>query len=344
MNPPSCNTGGNNPPTKPSKTNLDWFAFTYQDTGEFHEKHVRREKILDFLPGCRLGETERGHNGYDNERKIFIGTVIVGWMNYGASTHDRTLVVITGEGLRLRRFKDLQDEGLQKIQDVFPEARISRIDVALDLYEGEFTPSDAARAYEQGEFDNPPALRRPYSQWVGTKENGEDEAATFYVGKRKSKKLLRVYMKGLQIMRNIDPLKLAEMKAEGIISDWMPDNPEEMVPWVRLEMEWGHDKKKPLSFDMIGKRDDYFSGAYPWLARVMDSTTAAKPKYLPKEPEVEVAHLIKACKASYGGLIFHLSEELGYSPEKIVQLLKGEKTAARIKTYAEGIDSYDCLF
>jgi len=112
----------------------------------------------------------------------------------------------------------------------------------------------------------------------------------------------------------------------------------EAIPWTRVELIYKHDKLRPLSSDIIVDRDVFFAGAYPILSDLLAREDGIRPSYIPKDEDCEVAKLIAAGKMSYGGLVYFLSEELGWDDARIVAALKGTKSSARLMVDRERPD------
>ena len=336
MRPPVCNTGGNRPNTPP-KTIIDWFSFTYLETSDFAQNSRLREQVLNLVPNSNLSDTLPGVFGYPSQRQILVGSAVCGWIAYGAD-HNRAWVVITGQGLTQRRYAKRSDTQLIEFMDSWPGMRLGRIDIALDVTDGSVTPEGAKKAWKQGQFSLPPAMKAPRTRMIESNTYDDDKnAQTFYVGSRKASKKARIYMKGFQLMGTYTPDEFWEGVKNGIFTCSLPENLEDIEKWTRVEIQYEHDKLKPLSWDMIRERDSYFAGSYPWAASVLKDAGAAKLDNIPKEQEVEVMHLVRACRDSYGGLIYHLRHVLGWTDDKIIKEIIGTKSAARIKSDKEGV-------
>lgn len=349
MMPPSCNTGAtyDAPPhpstlsTERKKTIIDWFSVSYTEPLKAIDRLHMQTTILGLIgPGTpiELGETEKGHHGYPCQRKVLHGNYVLGWFSYGAE-HRRAWLVITGDGLRYRREKQIKDEQLEEFEQL-PDCTINRCDIALDIFDGSFTVSDSFKAHGEGLYRLPQASKTPASKFFGSKDEHDDTALTHYIGSRKGAKFARVYDKGLQIMGGKSPEDFWAGVARGLIST--PELPEgQLEQWVRVELESKKTKDRPVPWDMPSQRDQYFAGAYPIFATLLGQHDGVRPEYLPRPEEVEVDHLVQACRASYGGLIYHLREQ-GFEDTQIVEMIIGEKKAARIKADKHALN--DCPF
>lgn len=349
MTPPSCNTGATSPVTSPSalttkvgsSTIIDWFSVSYSEGTDPYTRVDLSREILDLVaPGTpvEFGSNENGRHGYPQQRTLMHGNFFLGWLANGAS-HGRAWLVITGDGMRYRREHGVPDEQLVELEQL-PEAAINRCDIALDIFDGSFTVEDSFRAHQAGRYQLPSACRNPASKFFGSKDEAEATALTHYIGIRKGAKFARVYDKGLQLMGGKDPAVFWDGVNRGVLST--PILPEgELEKWVRVELESKKTNDRPVPWDMPVDRDSYFAGAYPIFADLIRKYDGKRPEYLPRPEEVEVDHLVMACKASYGGLIYHLREQ-GFDDSKIVEMLIGDKKAARIKADKHAVN--DCPF
>lgn len=135
-------------------------------------------------------------------------------------------------------------------------AKITRVDVALDDFEGEFTVTRAKRIYNAGGFQSKGKSHgsMPSFSEVKSGRGAASHGRTFYVGNRKNGKMLRVYEKGLQ-MEDADRPK-----------------------WVRWEVQFGN-KDRVIPWGMLCDPADYFVGAYEPFEKLfaarLDSATPA---------------------------------------------------------------------
>lgn len=115
-------------------------------------------------------------------------------------------------------------------------ARISRVDLACDDYEGRYPIGWAREQYESGAFDK--RGQRPKPKYIDDLNSGEGK--TFYVGSRKSENILRIYEKG---------------KEQGDTDS----------TWVRYEAELHGSNRRRIPFEVLIMCDEYLKGAYPAL-------------------------------------------------------------------------------
>jgi len=113
--------------------------------------------------------------------------------------------------------------------------RFTRVDVARDFFNGEYTIEKVLEAYREGGFTlsiTKPQLRREGLDW----DNDTQKGRTLYIGSRQSSRLVRAYEKGKQLG-------------------------DENSPWLRVELELrSRDLRIPL--DILLHAGDYLA-TYP---------------------------------------------------------------------------------
>lgn len=109
-------------------------------------------------------------------------------------------------------------------------ANVTRWDGAVDDYSGAHSVNDAVNLFLDGQFTaggNTPSCNQ-HGNWIQPDGSGR----TFYVGKRKNGKMLRVYEKGMQLG-----------------GQWHP--------WVRWEVEL-HNKDRIIPWDVLLEPGRFF--------------------------------------------------------------------------------------
>lgn len=114
-------------------------------------------------------------------------------------------------------------------------AHLTRLDLAADDFEGRHSVDDAVELYRAGLFNA--GGRKPKISQRGNWLEPDGTGRTFYIGKRDSGKLLRVYEKGMQF---------------GI--PWHP--------WTRTEVEF-HNVDRIIPWEAVLAPGKYLAGAYP---------------------------------------------------------------------------------
>jgi phage replication initiation protein len=160
---------------------------------------------------------------------------------------------------------------------------LTRVDLAVDCLEGEFSVDDAKEWLLAGEFNaggRNPRHSTPGDWLSPTPTYGR----TLEVGRRTNGKMLRAYEKGLQLA---------------------PGSGEK---WTRFEVELRNvDRDLPL--DVLLECDKYFVGAYKCLQRIL-AVAGERIATHQKEGEISMHELSEHCSVSYGRLINTLRTRL----------------------------------
>lgn len=268
--------------SNPRAALIDWLNFTfpfYFDGMRFIELSNRLGAAFGFAPGA---SRNKGHLGYSDSWELGNGYGILA--TGGQAQGNTCLVSLNGSGCA--PVKDWQAvHALLRSVD----ARITRIDLAYDDFQGVYNIIAALEMQALGKFAS--QGRPPAAQYVTDFDSGQGK--TLYVGSRDNGKLLRVYEKGKQLG---DPLS----------------------PWVRWEVEL-HNKDRTIPPEVLLRPGDYLAGAYPCLAWV--SETQDRIKTTRQQLKISFDHLVKYCRQSYGKLVYVMHEGLGYDPRDIVERL-----------------------
>ncbi len=250
---------------------------------------------LTNVVGPAFGSMEslgRGLHGYGQGYRFQRGGVrfaLGGQANTG-------LLSIPGEGCALvpdwARLVELLEGELK--------CRITRWDGAVDDYLGDRPVSEAVELYLGGAFNA--GGRRPSCDQKGNWIAPDGSGRTFYVGKRKNGKLLRVYEKGKQ---------LGEADS----------------PWTRWEVEL-HNVDRVIPWDVIANPAPYITGAYPALSWV--SGVGSRIPTLRRTDSISYQRIIHYARIAYGPLVDTMLEREG-SAERVVKKLWRGGTPKRLE-------------
>lgn len=152
-------------------------------------------------------------------------------------------------------------------------ARITRWDGAVDDFEGAHSVDGAVALYRSGAFNG--GGRKPSCDVRGNWIEADDSGRTFYVGKRRNGKLLRVYEKGKQL---------------GAVDS----------PWVRWEVEL-HNIDRVIPWEVIDDPARFIAGAYPALSWI--NGTASRIPTLQRTDGISYRRIIFYARMGYGKLI-----------------------------------------
>lgn len=195
---------------------------------------------------------KHGYTVYSPENEILL--------NIGIGGQNETVFFgLTGMGCKLA------DENWESrlhhwLDNVSVDGRITRIDLAHDDFNGEYSSFDWADEQESNDrFLLPKTRNRPACTYAGEFKHGDplNKGLTLYVGSRKNGKVIRCYEKGKQL---------------GDTSS----------AWFRSELEI-HAKKRLIPFDILLNPTEYFCGAYPYC---LDLITLAKKNQGDHTPQI----------------------------------------------------------
>lgn len=178
------------------------------------------------------------------------------------------------------------------------EAKITRVDLASDLFNSPFKPHDFLASYKDGLFKT--KGRSPSCSQLGDWVNDDNKGRTFTVGKRGSGKYLRIYEKGLQL--------------GGYFSKHFSD-------WVRIELELGG-KDRVVPTHALIKPAQYLAGAYPALSFLYEEQSLIKTKK--NMAQISVDRALETVRHQFGKYIYVFSELFGN--DKAIELLTRGKT------------------
>ncbi|WP_101097372.1 replication initiation factor domain-containing protein, partial [Neisseria meningitidis] len=128
--------------------------------------------------------------------------------------------------------------------------KITRVDIAKDFFNGEYSPNQAREDRNKGMFTCHHV--KPKGECLGSDWEEDDEAKmtkgkTYGIGSRESSKYVRVYEKGKQLG-------------------------DKTSTWTRFEIEFKA-KDIVIPFEVLQNPGEYFGGAYPICERFVQKAT-----------------------------------------------------------------------
>jgi phage replication initiation protein len=170
-------------------------------------------------------------------------------------------------------------------------ARLTRLDLAHDDFEGLHSVDAMVECYRRGEFRA--GGRSPSCKQMGNWLFPDGTGRTFYVGERRNGKLFRAYEKG---------------KMLGDCAS----------PWVRHEVQFGN-RDRVIPWEAVVEPGRYLAGAYPAL--VFIAKDASRIATLRRTDAISYKRLVHHAAVAYGPLLNVMREREG-SDEAVVQKLK----------------------
>jgi phage replication initiation protein len=272
----------------------DWLNATFLFDATPENMSRLHHQIIDHL-GPTFGQWDKrktSKNGYEQCFDIGAGAILgVG----GKHTGGTAWLSVPGGGCA-------QITDWPKVVALLAglQARITRWDGAIDVYDGQPSINDAVAFYQAGGFNA--GGDKPSYRQIGSWLEEDGKGRTFEVGSRDSGKLMRVYEKGKQ---------LGEL-----------DN-----PWVRWELEL-HNTDREIPLDVLLEPGRYVAGAYPCMAWVQDE--ASRIETIRKTGQISYEQLCHQLRIAYGRMINVMLKVEG-NADKVVEKLRREGVPGRLR-------------
>ncbi len=266
-------------------------TFPYNPTQENIIQLVEYFRLFLGEAFASLHERKGGLHGYKTSFKI--GNTD-GLLAYGGQ---RGTVLVSLPGSACALITDWQ-ACYHLFHDIL-KARISRWDGAVDVFDGIPSVDDAVQFYITDQFTaggNKPSCSQQ-GNWIEADGSGR----TFYVGKRKNGKLLRVYEKGKQLGDSTSP-------------------------WVRWELEL-HNRDRIIPWDVILEPGKYLAASYAcmdWVSEIQERIRTTR-----QTATLSYQHLTYYARQAYGPFINVMLEVEG-SAEKVIEQLIRPGSPARL--------------
>ena len=226
--------------------------------------------------------------GFKQAAQVFAFDAVVGRLDWG------------GDSMRGWVRVDIPGSGCQWVQDwdavseleALPSAELSRLDLALTTWSNEVSHERVVDAHASGRFGcggRPPAMR----QIISTDPRA---GRTCEVGKReKADKFFRGYEKGFELAGKLP----GNMGAGLTHIDGFP-----VEGIYRCEVEFKA-VNKPLPWEVIERRDQYFAGSYPFCADVLPGVDADILQRRPdRKPQTDLTAALENVRIQYGATLF----------------------------------------
>lgn len=178
-------------------------------------------------------------------------------------------------------------------------ARITRIDISHNFLFGNYTLDQAVQDWQNNRFtvrQTKPQAECQGTDWLSDTNKGR----TFYIGSKKSSRILYFYEKGKQLG-------------------------DESSQWVRLELRQ-RNKDYIIPFDVLLHCGDYLCSAYPYIAKILDYDFSEQYRFerLKKANGIAIDHVVKYAKMQVSPAIKML-QSLGLDADDIVDKLFNPK-------------------
>lgn len=302
------------------KTSVDWFAFRSKDTPD-----VFASALQDGLPShlsVDLKPRKTGWRAFEKSMEIWVTDKRAGDPN---ATMKCGMMMTGGANVRGWSMASLDGGGCSwvsdwsKLMDVCTDDldafELKRVDLALDRFDGSRW-EEVDQAWKDGKFNPPGSGRPPKAKPIDSRR--PQDGRTYYVGSRTSSKFYRGYEKGLQLLGpELAALELKGASREDIEGAFLrteahvvrTDHGPEFVSapifnWWRDEVEF-KPVNGPLPLDLVDRRDQYFAGAYPYLAEVLPNAQGeALVQRRERMPQLEVTKALAHIQRQFGRTLY----------------------------------------
>ena len=266
------------------KTTVDWFRVRTQ--AEVRDGLEALRPLFGDLGHHLTLVPCRGQLGFQQGCNLLLADMTVGRCDFG------------GESQRGWVRWDMPGKGCEWVKDwaaaeaveSLPGAEIRRLDLALTTWRGEVSHAQVVEAHAAGLFSSggrPPNLQQII--------NSDPRAGrTCNIGTReKSDKFMRCYEKGLQLAAQ-HPIGLEVTHIDGF----------DVRDIYRSELELKA-ANRPIPWEVIERRDQYFAGAYPFCAVILPGVDADILQRRPERaPQRELAIALENCRIQYGRTLY----------------------------------------
>ena len=221
--------------------------------------------------------------GFQQAASVLLGDMPVARIDFGGeSQRGWARVAMTGKGCEW-----VQDwTAMQSIEEL-PASEIRRLDIALTTWSGQVSHDSVVQAHTAGKFGT--GGRNPDLQQITS--SNPIAGKTCYIGNRKSDRFLRAYEKGYEM----------NAKAGGNLTH-IDGHPIEDIYRTELELKAS---AIDLPWSLVERRDEYFSGAYPFCAELLPGVDADVLQRRPgREPQTDLAAALANIKTQYGATLF----------------------------------------
>lgn len=264
-------------------TKIDWLGFRSQSE-PMDCLEALRGVFGEYGEILKATHNDRGWNGFEQTATLSVADLRIGRIAYGGQAmRGWVRVDISGTGCEWVKDWDSCESDLS----VLSKFQTRRVDIALDTCKREVTHETVVSAHRAGLFTTcgkPPSMTR-------IEPEDRYEGKTVYVGKRDQPKFFRGYEKGYELARKYPGVEITQINGSPIDDLY------------RLELELKA-KHQDLPVDLIANRDQYFSGAYPYLQTVLNVEPEIFRMSRDEAPRRSLESMLGIIRKQYGDTLF----------------------------------------
>lgn len=271
--------------TGQAKTTIDWLRFRTQ-AQPLDVLASMRPMFGAASEFVRLVPLKRGMLGFEQACSINLADMPVGRMDFGGNAQ-RGWVRVDVPGKGCEWVTDW--EAIDQVE-AMPSTEIRRLDIALTTWRGEVSHAQVVEAHTVGRFvsgGRPPKLKQITS-------SDPKDGRTCYVGEReKADKFFRGYERGLKMAGEL-PKTMNVTHIDG--------HPVEGIYRCEVELKA---ENRPIPWEVVERRDQYFAGSYPFCADVLPGVEADILMRRPERaPQTELLAALENCRVQYGQTLY----------------------------------------
>jgi phage replication initiation protein len=267
-----------------AKTTIDWLRFRTQAEPQAGLQAL--QALYGDLGGSvHLEDFRRGSDGFQTAATVALADMSVGRVDFGGeSQRGWVRWNLTGRGCEWVK----QWDAIEAIE-ALPRAEVRRLDIALTTWHGQVGHDDVVAAHGRGRFrttGRPPAMQTILS-------TDPKAGRTCSVGKRGSDKYFRGYEKGFELA--------GKMALSGEVTH-IDGCPVEDIYRCEVELQ---SESRPIPWECVERRDQYFAGAYPFCADVLPGVEADILSSRPERaPQTDLATALANVRIQYGATLY----------------------------------------
>jgi phage replication initiation protein len=250
------------------------------DSEVVYDLAVHWSKILGF----QLGESRLGRDYYDHSFTIINenGQEVASVSGGGETQRGTFCFSLKGNGCTFAE-KGWEQRAYEFFAPL--SAKVTRIDLARDFFQGQYGYQQAVQAYKDGDFSY--RGRAPTKLIHGDVIDPDNtHSTTFSVGKRESGKLFRGYDKGHE---------------QKLMDD----------PWWRAEVEF-RSANRIIPLETLIRPAAFFAGAYGFTARILEDVEPQSIPTLQRVAEASVERTVRWFERTVAPSLVHISLAAGF--------------------------------
>lgn len=281
------------------------------------------QQAFENVGPLQFESRKHGKNHYDNGGVFTLYGAVFCEANWGGHTQRNTVqLMLKGQGCSLVPDWTPVVEFLSSL----PKAKISRIDVAIDVFDRSITIDQIWQQRSQKElwrFGN--HGRPPKFVPIGDMNEAGEYGRTVYIGTRDSDAYGRVYEKGMQLFSNLGTPGMNIRDIEMVLEEG--GAPFKIGDYIRIEVEFKA-KTTTIPLSALLDTDSLIAGAYPLIAKYLSVETPLRRLRVQNLAMNDIEAILKQVHKQYGPSLHTAYDILG--PEKLLEKIIASHSSKRL--------------